>query len=285
MYLIKTIVILLNVIYLYSHPVAFFHGIADSCKSTKMSDLIDYLKQKLQTEVKFFEIGNGFMSSFFMKFKDQAELGCVLIKNDPLFQSDFSIIGISQGALISRYIIQNCDIKGKIKNFVSMSAPHMGSGSIPWMNCGWACNMVNNMMFKVIYFNFVQNHLSPAGYFKDKNNLENYKEYSTFLSDLNNEKANKTLKYKERFSKIEKLTLIMNEKDSVIFPSSSAWFEFYEEKSDKVIPLKESKFYKEDYIGLKQLDEEGKVNYLKFEGDHTQYSDYEIDNYIIPNLK
>jgi len=172
-------------------PVAIFHGIGDSCSFPGTTDFVDYLKEKLQTEVKCIEQGNGFLTSWFAKFQKQSEMACDSIKNDPIFQGDFSVLGISQGALIARYIIQKCGMKGQVKNFVSISGPHMGIAGIPRLTCGWFCNIINNSIGKLIYYGIIQEHLGPAGYYKDRYNLDTYKEFSTFLSDLNNEKATK----------------------------------------------------------------------------------------------
>jgi len=265
-------------------PVAVFHGIGDSCSFPGTTDFVDYLREKLNTEVRCIEQGNGFLTSWFTNFHKQSEMACESIKNNPLFQGEFSVLGISQGALIARYIIQKCDIKGKVKNFVSISGPHMGTAGIPRLRCGWFCNVINKMTAKFMYLGLIQNHFGPAGFFKDKYHMETYNEYSTFLADLNNEREEKSQEYKNRFVQLEKVLFVMNENDAVNSPPSSAWFEFYEPSSNKVVPLRESDFYIKDYIGLKELDQQGKVNFVKLSGDHVHFSDYDIDTYMIPVL-
>lgn len=264
-------------------PVAVFHGIGDACDFPGTTDFVEYLKEKLNTEVVCFEQGNGFFTSWFKKFHSQAEMACESVKKHPSFQGDFSILGISQGNLLARYVIQKCDMKGTVKNFVSIDGPHMGIGGIPRLTCGWLCDKINNAAGRLVYTAAFQEHLAPAGYYKDRNQLEVYRNYSTFLADLNNEKDHNE-GYKTRFSSLEKVVLIMNEKDTVVTPPSSAWFEFYDGATNKVLPLKESKFYKEDYIGLRALDEAGKIKFVKLSGDHINFSDYDIDTYMIPVL-
>jgi palmitoyl-protein thioesterase len=265
-------------------PVAVFHGIGDACNFPGTTDFVDYLREKLQTDVICIEQGNGFITSWFTKFQKQSEMACESIKSNPIFQGEFSVLGISQGNLIARYIIQKCDIKGKVKNFVSIDGPHMGIAGIPRLNCGWLCEKINNLAGKLMYTEAFQEHLGAAGYYKDKYHLDDYREFSTFLADLNNEKEVKNDDYKRRFSELNRLVLIMNESDTVINPPSTAWFEFYEASSNKVIPLKESEFYKEDYIGLRELDNSGKIRFVKLNGDHIHFSDYDIDTYMIPAL-
>jgi palmitoyl-protein thioesterase len=265
-------------------PVAVFHGNGDACDFPGTTDFVDYLKEKLNTTVVCFEQGNGFLTSWFTKFQRQAEMACESVKNHPAFQGDFSVLGISQGTLLARYVIQKCDIKGKVKNFVSINGPHMGIAGIPHLTCGWLCDEINNLAGKVVYTSSFQDHLAPAGYYKDKYHLDVYKHHSTFLADLNNEKNTRSEEYKSRFSNLDKVVLIMNEKDTVVTPPSSAWFEFLDPETNKVVPLRDSKFYKEDYIGLRELDTSGKIKFVKLLGDHIHFSDYDIDTYMIPVL-
>lgn len=46
------------------------------------------------------------------------------------------------------------------------------------------------MIESYVYTDNAQNSLSAAGYYRNPNNLDSYKEGSTFLAKLNNEKDN-----------------------------------------------------------------------------------------------
>ena len=48
--------------------------------------------------------------------------------------------------------------------------------------------------------------------------------------------------------------------DEVVYPSESAWFGSYNESGD-VIDVKDTDLWNEDWLGLKQLDEEGKLHF------------------------
>jgi len=73
----------------------------------------------------------------------------------------------------------------------------------------------------------------------------------------------------------------------MVVPRESAHFGFYAAGQDKeVVPMNETKIYTEDYIGLKTLDEAGKIAFLVSEGDHLQFSiQWLIDNVIDVYLK
>lgn len=267
------------------YPVAVFHGIAQNCEVYQLKNLVKNLKLYLKTEeIKCISIGNGFFTSFLRSFNHQCEEACRILNDDPMFHSDFSIVGISQGGLIGRSIIQRCQTKGTVKRYISISSPHMGVAVIPKLTCGFVCNVYNNILGKLIYTDFFQNNLGPAGYYRDRNNFHNYINYSTFLADLNNERKEKNTKYIEQILKLEKMMLVMSVKDTIVQPKTSAWFEFYDRRGKDVIPLKESEFYKQDFIGIKKLDEEGKVYFLKLTGRHTIFRDKDILNYFTPLL-
>ena len=72
--------------------------------------------------------------------------------------------------------------------------------------------------------------------------------------------------------------------DSMIYPKESAWFEFVDQY-EKVIPLKESMFYLNDNIGLAELMEKGKVQFVAVDGDHLQFDTSDEEKYILPALQ
>lgn len=51
------------------------------------------------------------------------------------------------------------------------------------------------------------------------------------------------------------------------------------------MPLNETDFYKNDNIGLKTLNEAGKVTFSSIVGNHLQFTEKDIENIIIPALE
>ena len=248
------------------YPIALFHGIVDSCKMKNTSTLVNDLQNDLGVHVECIEIGNGFMDSVVKPIWDQVEEACEKIKNNPNFQGKFSILGISQGTLIGRYIIEKCDIKGQVINYMSFDGPQMGIASIPKITCGsfceWLCNITAPLAYK----------------------LTTYQETNTFLKMLNNEDERDEEVYR-RFSSLEKVKLIKSLEDTVITPRDSSWFEFYDKEGKDIVPLKESEFYINDNIGLRKLDEEGKVSFVAFKEEHVLYNKDEYRNEIVKFFK
>lgn len=266
-----------------SYPVAIFHGIGDFCLRPGMSSIEKFFSKELNnTYTKCIETG-GSMLDWFTSFESQAKKGCEAIKADPNFAGDFSVVGISQGALLARYIIQKCDMPGRVKRYVSIGGPQMGVAKFPHCDSGLICEAVNSLVSKGVYLSLVQSHVGPAGYFKTNKNYDNFLKYSTFLADLNNEKTDKNVSYKQRFLNLEKVLLIKFSEDTMIIPKETAHFSFYDQEG-KVQKLEESQFYQEDFIGVKQLMLESKVEFLDLEGDHLNFDREDISKYMIPIL-
>ena len=60
----------------------------------------------------------------------------------------------------------------------------------------------------------------------------------------------------------------------MVDPRGTEWFDYYQPGQGKIIlPYNETDLYKQDWIGLKKLDQEGKVDFLSVEGDHLRFDD------------
>ena len=250
-------------------------------KNTSM--LVNDLKRDLGVHVECLEIGNGFWDSMMKPIDQQVEIACESIKSNPHFQDKFSILGISQGTLIGRYIIEKCDIKGQVMRYMSFDGPQMGVGFIPKINCGTFCDWIVNLTVPMAYK--FKDTIAPMEYLKYKYDRSYYDEHDVFLKMLNNDYE----KYEDRdqeiyrrFTSLEKVKLIKSREDSVIVPRESSWFEFFDKDGKTIIPLKKSDFYIEDYIGLRKLIEEGKVTFTEFAEEHVLYHIKEYQEEIVP---
>ena len=127
--------------------------------------------------------------------------------------------------------------------------------------------------------------IAPAGYFRDVNNLDTYIKKSIFLPALNNE--NKTSEYaelrKSSFSSINAglFTVFLN--DIVVYPKYSAHFRSLDQQGN-LMALEDMDFYKQDYIGLRALNEAGKITFDELPGGHVEITIDYIKNTIIPFL-
>ena len=286
MYFHKLHFLLFSILITYTlsaYPVAVFHGIGDSCLiNPGMKKFTNKFSSALGVYAKCIETAGGPLD-WVTSFRSQAQKACDEINNDANFQNEFSVIGLSQGSLLARFIIQSCEMKGTVKKYISIGGPQMGVGSFPQCTGGKFCNVVNKLVGSAIYYSFVQNHIGPAGYFKDITQYDSYLSHSIFLADLNNERKDKNNSYKEKFSALEKVVLIKFAEDSMIIPKETAWFQFFDENKN-VVDLVESDFYKQDFIGVKKLNEEKKIEFITIEGNHLQFTQDDIEKYMIPAL-
>jgi len=98
-------------------------------------------------------------------------------------------MGLSQGGLLARHIVERCPTKGQPRNLITVGGPNMGVSASP--NCfeGLFCSMINYIIDNLVYFETIQDTVGPACYFRDPRDLDTYLKYSVFLPFLNNEKA------------------------------------------------------------------------------------------------
>lgn len=116
--------------------------------------------------------------------------------------------------------------------------------------------------------------------------IPKYLEKCKFLPKLNNELPDqKNSSYKHRLSSLQKLVLIMFEDEEVVIPKETSWFGYYPDGAfNPVIPPQQTKLYTEDWIGLKTLDDAGKVEYVAVRGGHLNISTQDMQKHVVPYL-
>lgn len=89
---------------------------------------------------------------------------------------------------------------------------------------------------------------------------------------------------KSQFKSLSKVMLVKFESDTVIYPKETAWFQSLAPDGKTVLPLNATHFYQEDYIGVRELNEAGKIQFVSLPGDHLQFSNADLENIFIPFL-
>jgi len=146
-----------------------------------------------------------------------------------LGKTDFNIIGESQGNIVSKYIIEHCDLgEYKVHNYLSMGGPHQGVEKIPGCFTGFWCDLLNDLAETLMYDPLIQDIVAPSEYYRERDNKVAYHWYinnSRLLPFLNNEKSH-SLKdeYKQRFSSMNKVMLIMFGEDETLYPRETSFF-------------------------------------------------------------
>jgi palmitoyl-protein thioesterase len=267
------------------YPIAVFHGLGDFCLNPGMINITNHLGKGSDSYAKCIESG-GSALDFMTSFNTQAKKACDHLKGNENFAGkDISVVGLSQGSLIARYIIEECDFGGSVKRYVSIGGPQMGVAVIPHCSDGWFCNIINGITDKVVYTSAIQSIVGPAGYFHTYNDEKAFREGSSFLAELNNEKETANSEsYKNRFIGLESMVLIMFTQDTMIIPKETAHFQFYNDKKE-VVAFTETDVYQEDKLGLRTLHEAKKIQFFGIDGNHLQFTMDDIDTKMVPYLK
>ncbi|KAL5253181.1 hypothetical protein ACHWQZ_G013084 [Mnemiopsis leidyi] len=204
-------------------------------------------------------------------------------------------VGYSQGGLIWRGMIEEWD-DHNVELFISLASPQHGvygapplaENFIPFLD--WYSRTT---IYKALY-TFLGQSFALFNYYLDPTHYDMYLDSVVFFPDLNNELPGVAEEEKERkkrnFLKLRKLALIGGATEDVIDPWQSTMFGFYTDEGfeGEVIPMEETKLYKEDLFGLKTLDERGGIVKCRYDGlTHLQFRDNQdmLRTCILPLLQ
>ncbi|KAG0153565.1 hypothetical protein PDIDSM_2219 [Penicillium digitatum] len=242
-------------------PLVIWHGLGDDFER---EGLVEVAKIAESTNpgtyvhlIRVANDGSGDRSAtFFGNVTEQIALVCEQLAADPILSTAPAInaLGFSQGGQFLRGYIERCN-NPPVHNLVTFGSQHNGISAFE------SCAIEN------------WSRVVPAQYFRDPEELDVYLEHSNFLADINNERAVKNETYKKNLVSLNRFAMFMFEEDTVAIPKQSALFSEVNATSGEVTALRERPIYKEDWLGLKQLDEQGKLDFKTAPGQHMQLSE------------
>jgi len=273
-------------------PVVLWHGMGDTCCFPfSMGRIGDLITNQTGSYVHSVMIGDNIeddeSNGFLMNINNQIDFACKQLKADPKLAGGFNAIGFSQGGQFLRAYVQRCN-DPPVNNLITMGAQHQGVFGFPKCPGDYTiCEMVRRLLDYGAYIGWIQSFLVQAEYWNDPLDQDNYLKYNVFLPDINNEKDKKNDQYKKNLLTLKNFVMVKFNQDSIVVPRESEWFGYYKPGQDQETQsLIEFPIYKEDWLGLKQLNETGRLHLLATDGDHLRFTDpWFIDNIINVFLK
>ncbi|KAI9202002.1 palmitoyl-protein thioesterase-like protein 1 [Polychytrium aggregatum] len=269
-------------------PVVIWHGMGDSCCGGIL-DLAAQLQERLPG-VYVYSVRIGASEDedrdhgYFDVISRQVDEVCEQLKSDPLLSSGFNAIGFSQGGLLMRAYVEKCDGPA-VRNLITMGSPHGGIAHFPGcMGKDTAkCELARSLLLRGAYIPWIQNRVVQAQYYRDPRNIKLYLERNIFLPYVNNE-LNQNKQYADRLKSLHNLVLVRFEPDDMVVPRDSAWFANLD-KDGAVVPLEQQDLWTEDRLGLRFLNDNGRLHFLTAPGPHMNgTADYILNVILEPFL-
>lgn len=234
-----------------ARPVVLMHGIESH--SENLADLAGWVATTFNRTVFNVELGDGDSYSTDTPMWQQIDAFNDVISNNTALSDGFDFIGISQGGLIGRGYVSRYN-SPPIANLITLVSPHGGVYD-------------KNLGFIDFYSPIAQSTLSFAGYWRDPTELVKYHLFSSFLSALNGEKP---LKRNKALQSLANFAMVFSPNDEIIKPPSSGIFDTF--NSDlSILTLENNPIYTEDWIGLKVLNETGRLHTHQTNCTHVEH--------------
>jgi len=237
-------------------PIVVLHGLESS--SDKMLPLCEWLEDTFSKKVINIEIGNGEKTSLYTPLPDQLSELCNTIYKNKDLEYGFDFIGISQGGLLARGYVEQCN-DYPVYNLITLVSPHGGAF------------MRDSVENKFMYTQFSQKHISFAGYWRNPTILEIYLDKSVYLPYINNEKEHlQRDKYRNNLKNLSNFVMIWSPNDDIVYPPESGKFGFLD-KEMNIIPIEETELYKKDTLGLKFLNDNTRLHTYETNCSHVDH--------------
>ncbi|KAK2004439.1 palmitoyl protein thioesterase [Colletotrichum falcatum] len=268
-------------------PLVIWHGLGDSYDGEGIKS-VGELAEEINpgTFVYTVKVGTDPNSdrsaTFFGNVTTQLEQVCEALAAHPILSTAPAIdaIGFSQGGQFLRGYVERCN-NPPVRSLVTYGSQH--NGIVEFKACGDSDLLCKGAM-ALLRFNtwsgFVQNRLVPAQYYRDPEpaQYDKYLESSNFLADINNERELKNARYKKNLASLANFVMVMFEDDTTVIPKETSWFE--EVNGTESLPLRARAIYKEDWIGLRELDRKGALRFRQIPGEHMQLSQKSLNKTI-----
>ncbi|KAG8721358.1 hypothetical protein FRC08_013721 [Ceratobasidium sp. 394] len=275
------------------HPLVLWHGLGDSAHSEGM-DQFALLIKDVHPGIFVHSISlsdnqnDDRKAGWFGEVNTQIETVAAQLAEIPELAGGFDAIGFSQGGQFLRAYVERFN-DPPVRSLLTFGSQHMGVSGLPSCKPGdFLCWLARNAARRGVYTNYAQTHIVQAQYFRDPrtvHDLESYLAVNTFLTDINAEAPDTgdVALYKKNLASLDALVLILFSEDQTVVPKETSWFGSYKavnlsdpdsiKEDETIIPLRQQPIYQDDRIGLRTLDESGRIHFVTCEGAHMRITD------------
>ena len=258
-------------------PIVLVHGVLSD--DYGMAPTEHYIKKHMGEDVyiKNVQLGLGEIFSLTNVYH-QAEYLRAAIESDPKLKDGFNFVVHSQGGLVARYYLQKYN-NPRVLTYISWGSPQQGVFGLPgtyddrliWLN------ILETYAYKFIYSKPLQKFIGVAGYWHDTLHYHKYLKKACFLPYLNNQLSHADAElFKQNLSSVKNMVFVMSTNDDIIEPRISCHFGFYKVGSkDEIENLLDSDGYRNDALGLRTLNESGRLHLLLADCAHAQFQEDE----------
>lgn len=265
-------------------PLVIWHGLGDSYLSEGMKGM-SAMAEEVNPGTYVYAVhlddseGGDRQATFMGNVTEQIAYVCEQLASEPILSTAPAVnaLGFSQGGQFLRGYVERCN-NPPVRNLVTFGSQH--NGIAKYQACAdtgdWICRGAEALLRLGTWSHLAQSRVVPAQYFRDPEDLESYLEHSNFLADINNERDVKNPDYKARLASLNKFVMYMFENDETVYPKESAWFAEFNKTTHNVTELRDRQIYKEDWIGLRELDKRGKLEFRTVSGAHMKLTEEDV---------
>lgn len=286
-------------------PIVTAHGMGDSCFNEGMQSITAHIASLTQSYGTCIPTGDTLhedtINGYLMSMDENIEIFAKKVKEDPNLKNGFHAVGMSQGNNVIRgYIALYND--PPVHTFISINGVNAGVSAVPYCIPSLEkieaeapplhnkiCDALMEVASRRAYSDFAQSKSFQANYWRDPRPVEkeNYMKYSQ-LAKLGNERPReeeRNSQLNENFLKTKQFVFVLATEDTIVWPKEGEQFGCpnpnAEDPFTDILPMRECEWYKKDLFGLKSADEQKKIHFEEFKGNHLQFEISDLDRWVM----
>ena len=286
-------------------PIVTAHGMGDSCFNEGMKSITSHMASLTQSYGTCIPTGDTLhedtINGYLMSMDENIEIFAKKVKEDPNLKNGFHAVGMSQGNNVIRgYIALYND--PPVHTFISINGVNAGVSAVPYYIPSLEkieaeapplhnkiCDALMEVASRRAYSDFAQSKSFQANYWRDPRPVEkeNYMKYSQ-LAKLGNERPReeeRNSQLNENFLKTKQFVFVLATEDTIVWPKEGEQFGCpnpnAEDPFTDILPMRECEWYKKDLFGLKSADEQKKIHFEEFKGNHLQFEISDLDRWVM----